>query len=883
MPSLVQAQNAPYVNAAVADTEFHRITAADMDVIRSKKVLFATRSYGQNLYNGLVSLANKNPMHNLLNSYVRYDVFSAGGNLGVIPPDAFHNYNFVHFMRSPSPPADGIYETDRLIRNFPHYFKDNADAVMIYEFASDSAITYGPYTTTMDSLRASFPYINVIYSTGALFDPRYAATDNIAYAQYNAAVRSRYKGRAPFYDLAYMQNNDSACGDNMCANYTTDPAGTHPNTEFIQERLAKGFLVMLYKLYCMNTVSCTSATAPTVPAGLSGSGVSLFSTRITWQASTQSPCGVNYYKIKRDNAEIGVSYSLGYSDHSLVENTQHSYEVAAVSNANVTSAFCAAVNVRTLNDSIPPRILAVPTTIRPTEVVITFSEKLDSASAGTAANYNISGGVSIVSATLLDSVVTLVTSALPANVSCTLTVNNVVDLSRNHNMVAVNSRATFKYSAKSIQSDMSGHWTYDDTLRDFSGSNNHGVWIGSAAYGLGKLGRGLNLDGTAGGGYVRVPDAATLKGMPQLTFALWAKKKSAASGGTALIKHVVYILNIGSNSFDGYVFNDASIRGNYGATVPSINDTNWHHYCVVYNGATVTGYVDGAAKSSSPLTGIVSLYNTDLYVGKDLWGNSFNGAIDDFRMYNWALDSGEVVALKNLSAGGNADSLAVRAILDANGLFAKTVGGTAVFDSTGRVVTLFLQEGGTTQLTSHIGQLTELQTLNCYGDWTLSFPLLISVAPEIGNCTKLTTLKLNINNLASLPVEITKLKNLTNLSLGDNQLCSLPDTIKNWATMYDPDWAATQTCTNVRPDHTATSAAPFLIRQTVGQITITRGMLTGVLDADIYTTRGRLVYSIQGCPGNEMIWRTDTAPSGIYFVRVTNGTVSEVKRIVIVR
>ena len=79
--------------------------------------------------------------------------------------------------------------------------------------------------------------------------------------------------------------------------------------------------------------------------------------------------------------------------------------------------------------------------------MITFSEKLDSTSATTAGNYAISGGVAVVSATLLDSVVTLVTSSLPANVTCTLTVNNVVDRSRNHNMVAVNSRATFKSTA----------------------------------------------------------------------------------------------------------------------------------------------------------------------------------------------------------------------------------------------------------------------------------------------------------------------------------------------------------------------------------------------------------------------------------------------------
>ena len=53
----VQAENAPYVNAAVADTEFSSITAQDMEVIRSKKILLVGYSGSLCMRSGLRSLS----------------------------------------------------------------------------------------------------------------------------------------------------------------------------------------------------------------------------------------------------------------------------------------------------------------------------------------------------------------------------------------------------------------------------------------------------------------------------------------------------------------------------------------------------------------------------------------------------------------------------------------------------------------------------------------------------------------------------------------------------------------------------------------------------------------------------------------------------------
>ena len=54
-----------YVGANEADNEFANITAADMDIIRSKNILFASRSFGLNVKDGLNMLAGQNAMYAL--------------------------------------------------------------------------------------------------------------------------------------------------------------------------------------------------------------------------------------------------------------------------------------------------------------------------------------------------------------------------------------------------------------------------------------------------------------------------------------------------------------------------------------------------------------------------------------------------------------------------------------------------------------------------------------------------------------------------------------------------------------------------------------------------------------------------------------------------
>jgi Leucine-rich repeat (LRR) protein len=137
------------------------------------------------------------------------------------------------------------------------------------------------------------------------------------------------------------------------------------------------------------------------------------------------------------------------------------------------------------------------------------------------------------------------------------------------------------------------------------------------------------------------------------------------------------------------------------------------------------------------------------------------------------------------------DYKAVRNILDVNGLKDRKVEGCTVVEK-GRVVKLYLQEGGVTELPASIGTLTELRVLHVYGDRSLGHKMLEKISPGIGHCTKLEELLLDQNDLTTLPAEITSLTNLKKLSLADNKLKDLPPAVAEWAKRFDPEGLAKQ-------------------------------------------------------------------------------------------
>lgn len=116
------------------------------------------------------------------------------------------------------------------------------------------------------------------------------------------------------------------------------------------------------------------------------------------------------------------------------------------------------------------------------------------------------------------------------------------------------------------------------------------------------------------------------------------------------------------------------------------------------------------------------------------------------------------------------DSLAVREILDSNGL--SNVPVYSVSDSSnGRITALNLRNKNLSRLVPAVGRLTQLKSLE------LSQNSITYLPPEIGNCENLLSLIIAGNKLVDIPSAIGKLKMLFWLDLAVNQIVSLPQEI----------------------------------------------------------------------------------------------------------
>jgi concanavalin A-like lectin/glucanase superfamily protein len=794
----VTAQDAPYVNGAIADAEFKKITAADMDRLRQLKILFGSRSFGQNMGNGIRSLAAKNPIYKFPASRFEASTFKTNGDNSVFPPDAFDKVNWVHDWVIASPWSKRIFTMKSLLEEAPHFYQDDIDVFMIYYHGGD-AKTYPVYAKEMDGMRQRNPHIKFIYVTAGFEGPKQARF-NASAAAFSDLVRKNYKGKVPLYDLSHILNDDGRCGNQYCPEYSSDPAQVHPNNTVAEERMAKGLLVILHKLFIENQPA-GSTEAPTTPENPAGRSLDRYSIRLTWDFSKLPDCGVKHYLVQRDGKQVGVSKGFGFADRGLKENTEYTYTVAAVGNNGKVSSWSQPCKVRTFNDTERPALKMVRDIIRNDTIILEFSEPLDTASATNVANYTLAGGIEVQKAALAEHLVTLTTAPMPDNTTTTLTIGDVTDTSVNKNVVAPGTVVAIRYVNRTID-DVLAYWPLDGDAKDASGNGNDGKLMKSPAFVPGIRGKAMKLsvDGPSCAD-VRLPGSkkVNLDGTENFTMAVWAKKDDAAKGGTLLNRHVVYNMSVGADTVSVTLYNrDGRDRAMVKAKAPEIRDTEWHHYCAVYDGKAVVLYIDGTAKGQAPLTGNVRHDRTrNLTIGQGLFKKWFGGAIDEVRMYGWPLAEAKVRQLHAMgSAGLSPDLQAVQAILKANG-DGRSLKGAAVVDADGRVTKLYLQNdlgGQVFRITADVGQLTELQLLHVYGpeDHDHAAPKLTYMDPAIAKCTKLTELLLNDNDLASLPEQITALKALKVFSVGNNRLSKVSDKLRKWLDMADPDWQGSQ-------------------------------------------------------------------------------------------
>lgn len=193
------------------------------------------------------------------------------------------------------------------------------------------------------------------------------------------------------------------------------------------------------------------------------------------------------------------------------------------------------------------------------------------------------------------------------------------------------------------------HYTFetgsDTTIVDESGAYPGEGW--NVEYVPGRVGsRALRFNGT--NSFVRIPYPASpldLAGTPY-TIAFWMKPENKTEA----------VIWMGDSDLRGgysFVLQSAVARWQHGSGSDAIAltgyrpNTNWIHVAMVWNGAVRTLYMNGSVSNSfSTTNAIVSERDDDLYLGSMNGTNSFyRGALDDVRIYNYALASDEIQQL----------------------------------------------------------------------------------------------------------------------------------------------------------------------------------------------------------------------------------------------
>jgi hypothetical protein len=189
------------------------------------------------------------------------------------------------------------------------------------------------------------------------------------------------------------------------------------------------------------------------------------------------------------------------------------------------------------------------------------------------------------------------------------------------------------------------------TVADVSGHGLTGTISGATWTAQGRFGYALAFNGV--NARVTVPSSAALNLTTQMTLEAWVFP--TAHGG--LWRNVLIKERVGGEVYNLYANTDAGgpaafvVRaaapnnpvGAIGASPLALN--TWTHLAATYDGSMLRLYVNGVQVGSQAMTGSLVTSTGVLGIGGNgVWGEYFQGQIDEIRIYNRALTPAQIQA-----------------------------------------------------------------------------------------------------------------------------------------------------------------------------------------------------------------------------------------------
>ncbi len=206
---------------------------------------------------------------------------------------------------------------------------------------------------------------------------------------------------------------------------------------------------------------------------------------------------------------------------------------------------------------------------------------------------------------------------------------------------------------------LAGWWKFDEAegrnAGDSSTNNNVGRLVGNPRWQplTGIAGGALVFDGV--NDYVDCGNDSSLDITEQITVATWVKMNEA--GNSQFQPYITkgdytYGLKHHSrNVIEFVIYDDGFWQVAHFPVDSSFNDV-WHHLAGTYDGNKLKLYVDGKLEVTTAYAGSIasSAYNLNIARNSEASGRFYNGAIDDLRVYNYALSEKEIEMLCRVKA-----------------------------------------------------------------------------------------------------------------------------------------------------------------------------------------------------------------------------------------
>jgi hypothetical protein len=148
---------------------------------------------------------------------------------------------------------------------------------------------------------------------------------------------------------------------------------------------------------------------------------------------------------------------------------------------------------------------------------------------------------------------------------------------------------------------------------------------------------------------VAVPDSAALDLTNRFTLEAWVNPTVLTGWRTVLMKettgglaYAVYANdNVPKPAVYARITGNGYSDGSSGTAQLPVN--TWTHLAATYDGATLRIFVNGAQVGSQPVSGsLVTSTNVLSIGGSTVWGEFFDGWIDEIRVYGRALTASEI-------------------------------------------------------------------------------------------------------------------------------------------------------------------------------------------------------------------------------------------------